>query len=314
MKRKSLIMILIIETVLLTVLVLLTKRLPDMFSSIAAFPFEQAADGLKALSGGGKLGSGLAAAVWIGLSAVPAIVALRTKRAPETLWERIALFALSGVLLLTLYGMVNPGLFRSPETAAIPNSEKTIKAVFGVSAWAFIILYLVLRLIRLFRTGEKAQLLRYLRGILGVLCVFFTGIGEISSVKGVFTLTEVPEGILDKGLYVLRLIASLVPYALDILVTVRALDLLDAAGTEDQEGLPEASERLSRIAGLSLGVTVALPALVDLIQILAMKRLTDVSITADLPLTSIFFVVMVLLFSRLLTENKRLRDESSLFI
>jgi len=314
MKRKTLILILVIEAALLTILVLLTKKLPNMFSSVAAFPFEQAADGLEALSGAGRLGSGLAAAVWIGLSAVPAIGALRTKRTPETLWERAALFALSGVLLFTLYGMVNPGLFRSPETAAVPNSAKTIKAVFGISVWSFIILYLVLRLIRLFRTGEKTQLLKYLRGILGALCVLFTGIGVISSVKGVLALSEAPEGTLDTGLYILRLIASLVPYALDILVTARALDLLDAAGTEDQEGLPEASERLSRVAGLTLGITAALPAVVNLIQIFAMKQLTDVSITADLPLTSIFFVVMVLLFSRLLTENKRLRDESSLFI
>lgn len=314
MKRTTLILILVIEAALLTALILLTKQLPSLFSSIAAFPFEQIADGLGAAAKSGRIGNGIAAALWIGFSAIPAFMALKTPKGRDTRWERTALFILSGVLLFALYGMINPGAFRAKIGQGYAGNTEIIKAAFGICIWAFIVLYLILRLIRLFRSGNKEQLLKYLRILLYVLCVLFTAAAVISLVNGILALSAVPDGAADKGLAVLRLIAGLIPYILDIIVILRVFDLLDCAKEEAQEGIAEAADRLSRICCFTLGITAALTAVTNIIQTAAMRRLTDIAVAVDLPIASIVFTVMILLFSRLLTENKRLRDDNSLFI
>ena len=61
-------------------------------------------------------------------------------------------------------------------------------------------------------------------------------------------------------------------------------------------------------------MTAALTAVTNIIQTAAMRRLTDIAVSADFPAASLVFTVMILLFSRLLTENKRRRDDNSLFI
>ncbi len=94
MKKKSLFIICFCAAVLLTLLVVLTKYLPNLFSSLMAFPFEQIADGIGLLSKAGRVGNGLAAAVWIGISAIPAIIALRYKKGKETVLERVSLLSL----------------------------------------------------------------------------------------------------------------------------------------------------------------------------------------------------------------------------
>jgi len=45
-----------------------------------------------------------------------------------------------------------------------------------------------------------------------------------------------------------------------------------------------------------------------------MRWLSNINVTVDIPIISIAFTVMILLFSRLLIENKKLRDDNNLFI
>ena len=111
MKRKTLIIMLVCEAALLFILVLLTNRFPGLFSSMLAFPFEQIAIGLKILSQAGRIGNGLAIALWVGISLLPSIPALYYKQNKAAIKERITLFSLSCVLLLALYGMINPHAF-----------------------------------------------------------------------------------------------------------------------------------------------------------------------------------------------------------
>ena len=45
-----------------------------------------------------------------------------------------------------------------------------------------------------------------------------------------------------------------------------------------------------------------------------MPGLTDLNVTVDIPVVSIVFVAVILLFARLLVENRQLREDNSLFI
>lgn len=313
MKRKSLMILLVCEAGLLIALALLPNRFPIVFSTMLAFPFEQIALGLKALSQAGNWGNGMAVSLWVGISLVPAIFALsyREKRA----WpERIALFVLSGVLLPALYGLVNPHVFSVFISGTGSEFLPAVKAVFGVSVWSVAILFIVLRLIRLFRSSDKASLLRHLRVLLYVLCVIFTASAVYPLATGLVDCIGNSPDVLDGAFNVIRLLIAAVPDALVVAVVIRVLDLLEIAMTEEQEGIVKASERLSRMCCVALGVTTALTAAFNVLQVVLMRSLSSVATQADVPVINIAFLAIVLLLSRLLVENKELREDNSLFI
>ena len=295
-------------------LAVLTRHFPNLFSSIMTFPFEQIGCGLGVLSKTGSLGNGAAVAVWIGISAIPIIIALRYKRSKETLWERVSLYVLSAAVLLALYGMVNPQLFHAVPFDNSLEFLKLIKTILGVGVWAVVVLYLTLRLIRLFRQGNKEQLLKYMQNILYILCILFTGAAAISIINGGIALMDAAQAPADAGFEVFRLVAELAPYVFDIIIILRLTDLLGIARDKKQEGIAESAGRVSRICCLALGITTALTAGSNLVQIALMRHLSNISVTVNIPVISIAFTVMVLLFSRLLIENKVLHDDNDLFI
>ena len=98
MKRKTLILILILEAALIAGLVYLSRQYPAWFTSVWSIPMEQIAGGLKALSGIGAFGNGLALAILAGIALIPVIIALRYPRGRETLAERITLTVLAVVI------------------------------------------------------------------------------------------------------------------------------------------------------------------------------------------------------------------------
>lgn len=312
MKHKELMIMLACEAALLFILVLLTNRFPGLFSSMMAFPFEQIAIGIKALSQTGRVGNGLAAALWVGISLIPSIPALRYRRNKAAVMEKISLYSLSCVLLLALYGMINPHVFYP----FIPERESeyltVVKAIIGVSAWSVIVLCVVLRIIRMFRLGDKVSLLRYLRMILHILCLLFAAIAVISLGSGLTASGS--QKALDTVINVLRAVTASAPYMLDIAIIISTLDLFDIVMTESQNGIVNAAEKLSKICCAVLGITTALFAVFNVLQIILMRWLTNVATTVEIPVISIMFAGVVLLLSRLLIENKQLRDDNSLFI
>lgn len=317
MKKKAFPLLLVAEAGILAALTLLAMNNTNYFSSVAAFPFEQIARFLARLSRSEGLRNGIAVALWFGIAAVPALIALLYRRGRETLLERISLFVLSGVLLFALYGMAAPHAFsfvshRNVEEAA--GWTKAIREIFGVSVWAVIMLYVFLLIIRLFRQGDKEQLLKYMRMILYALCMVFTAVAAVLLTKGSLSFCDVPNTAIDKGFAAVRLAAQLIPYLFDIIIIIRLLDLLHIAMEEEQAGMAEATEKVSRICCTALGVTATVTAFINIIQVLFMEVLTSIYVTADIPVVSMAFVILILLLVRLLIENKKLRDDNSLFI
>ena len=314
MKRKTLIIMLVCEAALLFLLVSLTDRFPKLFSSMLAFPFEQIGVGLKALSQTGQTGNGLATALWVGISLLPLIPAFHYKQNKAAIKERITLFFLPGIVLFALYGMINPQVFCSFILEAKNEYLTIVKAIMGVSVWSVIVLYVVLRLIRMFQSGDKVSLLKYMRLLLHVLCLLFAAAAVISFGSGLTSSSGFSQEALDNIIHILSSIVSSVPYVLDIAIIISTLNLLDIAMTEDQNGIVNAAEKLSKLCCIALGVATALTAFINILQILLMRWLSSVASTVAIPIISIVFVGIVLLLSRLLVENKRLRDDNSLFI
>ena len=314
MKRKTLILILILEAALIAGLVYLSRQYPAWFTSVWSIPMEQIAGGLKALSGTGAFGNGLALAILAGIALIPVIFALRYPRGRETLAERITLAVMAPVVLIVLWNMIHPGIVR-PEAAGADAFLQVVRAALSLIIWSVVILFIVLRLIRLFRTGKREQLLRYFRILLAVSCMAFTAELAVTLMNAVpAPATDGSQSTQDIIAGIFRLAAGVVPLVFDIVILMRVTDLIRIAETEEQEGLAETAKRVSGISCIALAVSTGLCALYHVVQLLLMPGLTDLNVTVDIPVVSIVFVAVILLFTRLLVENRQLREDNSLFI
>ena len=146
MNRKKLHAILAIESVLIILVCVLTGGASDQFTSIWGFPFAQIGAGLAALHELGSVGAGIACALWIGLSLLPVIPAVRGRG--KTPWERGLLVLFAASVGATLYIMTNPVKLIS-------------KLMFSTTAWSVLILYFVVRIVRLLREGDREKLTGY---------------------------------------------------------------------------------------------------------------------------------------------------------
>lgn len=314
MKRKTLILILILEAALIAGLVYLSRQYPAWFTSVWSIPMEQIAGGLKALSGTGAFGNGLALAILAGIALIPVIFALRYPRGRETLAERITLAVMAPVVLIVLWNMIHPGNVR-PEAAGADAFLQVVRAALSLIIWSVVILFIVLRLIRLFRAGKREQLLRYFRILLAVSCMAFTAELAVTLMNAIpAPATDGSQSTQDIIAGIFRLAAGVVPLVFDIVILIRVTDLIRIAETEEQEGLAETAKRVSGISCIALAVSTGLCALQHVVQLLLMPGLTDLNVTVDIPVVSIVFVAVILLFTRLLVENRQLREDNSLFI
>lgn len=284
------------------------SKVPELFSSAMAFPFEQIGAGLRALSLSGTIGNGLALALFGGLGCLPLLGLSRNWR--ERLWENAALCCLAGLLLFALFHMAEPArlLRRFPNATA--EFLPMLRGFLGCGVWSAAVLWLVLRLLRLFRQGDTKTLLGYLKNALYGLGFLFTASAAILWGQA---LPAFPGGA-DGAVTFLTLAGQTLSYGLDIAVILAALDLL-AAFTQPENGnvVPRAEE-LSRRCCLSLGVSAAFSFGLNLLYLLLSPTLLNISLSLNIPVVSIAFALLLLLFSRLIVENRRLREDNDLFI
>lgn len=314
MNQKLLYILLFSEFSVLLALVLLTAEFPSLFSSFLAFPFEQIGMGLRALSLTGRLGNGLALAIWVGLSASPLISVMKHKGNKSCNNESIALALLSVSLLFVLMGMANPVMIVSVFPDIGGGGLPAMKSIMGSAVWSIAVLWGVLRLLRLFRAGDTNKLLGYLRALLYTLCALFTGIIAISCgsvlAGGLADIQRSMDGVMT----IVRFLVAALPYALDIVITLSALTLLDALLSDDASGAVNCTNKLSRLCCLSLGITTVSMAVLNILQLVLSPWLSDIAGTVKIPIMSLAFVLAVLLVARLIAENRQLKEDNDLFI
>ena len=311
MKRKLPYILLLLEFAAVLSVELLTRELPQWFSSLLAFPIEQTGMALRALSRAGRWGNALSLALWALLSLLPLLPLLRSGVRGRGA-ESAALAALAAVLCPALYLMVNPHRLYDLFPAAGEEALPVLKALPGTAVWSVVVLWGVLRLLRLFQSGDLPRLLGYLRSLLWGLCALFTL--AMATSGGAALAAALDDYGADAAVGLVRALAAALPYALDIAITLRAQTLLSAVCSGDTEGVPRLAHDFSRHCCRALGVMSAAVAGVNLLQLLLSKRLSHVAVEVSIPLYSLAFVLCALLLSRLLEENGRLREDNDLFI
>lgn len=311
MKRKVLVLCLALEAAALLLLTALLELFPAAFTAASAFPFEQMGLALRTLSALGGVWNGVSVMLLALVAALPLIEVLRHVKARERLWEHLALAALSVLLLVLLPRMAQERTLASVDLGQPLTLER---AAMGLAIWSCVLCWGVLRLLRLFRAGEQAQLYGYLRWLLCALCALFAGVIVLGPVKELVTALSAQEGPLTLALAGVQCAVEALPYALDIAVLFAALTLLERLLAGEREAAKEAALRLSKRCCAALGLDVAVGAGWNVLQLALAGYTNNVAVSVDLPLVSLALVLLALILSRLIAENGRLADENEAFI
>ena len=322
MKHKTLWVILLIEAALCVLLRILQASFTGLFSAAMAFPFEQIGLLLRALSLSGWAGNIAALLLYAAVSLIPAAALLVLAKRRGFQREDWLLVLLSAALFAVLYLMINPALigplFGGTSGLAVG------KAVLGGALYSVLCGYAILGVLRLFFTGDTGKLQKYMAVLLYLLNLLFIWLafgacfGKLLDSVATLQAGNTGEGQQLGSSYVflaLQFLVDALPYVLDVFVVFAALRVLDelCADRYSQASLT-AVNRLSRLCGAALAATVLANIGINLLQLLFAGTLRVINASVQVPILSIAFVLAVLLLTRYIAENKRLKDDNDMFI
>lgn len=307
MNRKKLYIILAAESAVIAMLYVMTANLPDSFSSIWNFPFEQIGAGLRVLHGLGSAGSGVACALWVGISLLPVIPAARERGL--TAWERAVLVLLALSVFAALYVMTNPWKIGLP----YDDDGTLAKLMLSVTTWSILILYLVMRIVRLMHDGGMEKLMGYFYKALYALAMLCAA-NIVAYGAGTVQTAAVSQTGADALFALLRFAAAELPYIMNIVIIVCIGEFIDAARIGDGALLSVKADRLTKLCCISLVAAAALTVGFNILQVIFVNSLMNVMTSLQIPVFSIAFTLFALLLTRIIVENRRLRDDNELFI
>lgn len=333
--QRSFLVFLGIEALFLLAFVLLGASDALWSSGLTGFPFVQIGYGLRFLSLLGGPGNALAVVIYVAISALPLVYLVWLWKRRELFAEDCLLVVLSILTFFTLYYMVNPCLIPGIADFLWSDGGAFYQSLYSGTIYGLLFCYAILRVVRLLKEVQKEALQKYLAILLRVLAVVFVYLAIGACVQNL--LAEIENlragntmlvegwnpfaGLVYSGLevsyafLVLRCLANMAPFLLDVAVTLAALHLLTVMEKDrySEESI-RASEKLSSLCVTSLSVTVILSAVMNLLQIMFLGELHTVHINVYVPLLSVAFVLAVLLLNRLMGENKALKEDNDLFI
>jgi len=322
MKRKVYQRMLLLEAILLLLFFLLKANLPELFSSLMAFPFEQIGKGLRELSLSGGSGNILALVLYFLISLIPVMVLIDRYRKKRVKQEDFLLVILSGVLFAALYYIINPsktGIFFGSTTGFAAG-----KAFLGGSVYSVLVAYLALKALRVFAGAQKEQVQKYLIFLLGFINTIFVfnvfGVifgSYLETRKGFVEGNTFPgqELFLSEVFLVLQYLVSALPYLLSIFIVFHLMNFIDEMRKDrfSEEVLVQATRLTKQSIGL-IAITVLSNMVIHLLQLLLINELREIHVTLVIPLLPLIFVLAVLLYTQLVKENRSLKEDNDLFI
>ena len=293
----------------------IAMSLRELGMEAAAFPYAQLGALLRGLSFSGKAGNIAAWALLILIACLPGIwlIYARTKRA----WRaEDGLPALIACLMVpALYGAVNPEWLAG--ALGFPEASLAVAAV-AACLNALWIAYIALRVLRRTRENGEQALLKdmdviLLAGMAALVAAAFCGVpaalrGQLAQAAAGNT-----EGLgMTKTLIFWGALVDEIPLMGDFWALAEARKLI-CARRAGEAGLREA-EALARRSSLAIAATVLSQAALNLVVALTARWNRAIQLNVNLPVGELTIALALMLAARGIAENKRLRDDSALFI
>lgn len=291
--------------------------------NLLAFPWAQIGMMLRRLSVSGAAGNALAWSLYILISLIPAAVWMRIRRRKMEKKTDIFLPVFSLLLFGFLYLAVNPAyLFRLSGASAAQTTSSVLLASCALAVDSLLILYLVVRLLRSWKTMESRKLIRnlryffYLFGFVMVLLVFAGGPADfMSALQKVQEGNTADVGATTRFLVAMKTLAACLPDAAQLLLSVLAVCLLNAM-EEDIYGekTVQNAELLAGVCGISLVVNLSFLVCCNVLNLILQSGSSDSSFMAGIPLGYIGFSLILTLIARNLSSGRNLKKDYDLFI
>ncbi len=309
------------EAAICLALVALSFSVTDIFSSLMAFPFEQLGLGLRVLSLWNAFGNVVAIVIYMAVCLSPIAVLMWRKKQGLSI-EDWLLVVISILLFVVLYQMINPALITLWPLSG--DGITVAKAILGGCVYSVILAYVVLKVLRLFYKGQVETLQKYMRFLLYLLnaqfvyLIFGAGVSRLMD-----SITALQQGNLGNEhllgttymFFALQFLVNNIPFALNIAVVCAAISLLSEVAIDRYSTSSVLSaERLSRLCGFALTITVISNVGFNILQLLFSKVIMTSNYSLEVPLFSVIFVLATLLLSRFIAENKVLKDDNDSFI
>lgn len=322
MKHKPFYILLSCEAILCMMLYLAREALPQVFTTVIAFPFEQIGILLRLLSLSGSLGNAVSIVVYAALCLIPALVLLLLRKKRKLCTEDALLAVSSAVLFAVIYFMINPGFLG--ENMGSSMGQGIVKAFLGAIVYSVIFGYILIRILRLFFSADTSRLQKYLMillyivNILIVLIIFGVKFSDLlDSFKQLQAGNKGNEHRLGFSyvFLVLKYLVDAIPNALIIPVVFSGQNLLtELSADRYSEQTVDCAQKLSRMCGLALCITVLSNIGLNLFQLVFINKLSAANSTVQIPFFSIVFVLAALLLAQYIKENKQLKDDNDMFI
>lgn len=290
---------------------------PTIFSILITFPFAQLGWGLRWLSLSGAAGNILAIAVYILICLSPFALCWRLKRTGKLLKSDLLLPVQSILLFVTIYYMINPGLFRTH----VPGTEKLL---LGSTFYSVFFGYIILRILEICRTADARGLKLRLKTLFAAVIFLFFCIIFAECGANLFTLFQCLKDAdamtgtdltMTYFFFVLQCITNTLPYALAVFILFSAVRSLNELLTDRYSDASVASvDRLALLCTRSLVAAVLSSISFNILQLMFHRSLLQINVVVSVPVFSIAFVLIILLAAKYIRENQRLKRDNDLFI
>ena len=328
MRRKIFYGLIVVEIVFCLWFYLIQSMIPGHFISTVAFPFEQVGWVLRKLSLSGSAGNLLAIVLYIVICLIPVFLLVKIYKMGRFCNTDIVLLLLSILLFIVLYFMINPGLFY----AELPEGEKII---LGGTFYSVLCGYVILRVLKNSVNAKTIKLQKGIKVLFQVLIlilvyeIFGRNIGsiltEINAVQTSNSSIAMMEEIYRESMYdslsmtngfvIFRHFVNVVPLVFDILITWRAISLMDNLSADRySEESAISCVRLAKLCVTALRVTVIASMSFNVLQMLFCSILHQVDTVVYVPILSIIFTMTALLMVRYIREDQKLKQDNDLFI
>lgn len=276
---------------------------------LAALPFAPIGAGLRSLSLSGTAGNAAAIALYIILSLLPLLGLLPLRRARH--WEDWLLVLAVPVLLGVYWCMINPGRLYA---VSILMEQITL----GAAVWMLLLCWALLRLLRGCFEGDSHRALQWLLegiGVAFVAAIFGSTFGEYLAARASFLAGNTGGHPLTEGFLLLQHLVLALPFACDLWVLSSARTLLvEATADRYSEATVAAAGTLARRCRAALSISLLVTAGFNLLQLPFLPQLRGAFLRLTLPLSSLIFVLLVLVLSRQYAEGKQLKDDNDAII
>jgi len=322
MKRSFFVGLLFVEALVCIVFVVLQAPFADIFTVAIAFPFEQIGIGLRLLSLSGDFGNVVAIFIYCLICLLPIAMILLLRKKHKLFAEDGLLVLLSAALFAVLYLMINPGIISSWMGSV---AGLTVgKAALGVTVYSVIFGYIALRALRLFAVSGTTKLAGYISIMLRLLNVIFIFMvfgsyfgSMLNSIAALRAGNVENEHLLGTSyvFLVLQFLVNALPYMFNIVIIFATLRWFDEMRADRYSAETNAAAaRASRLCATALIVITLVSIGFNLLQLLFAGSLMIINTSIQIPVFSIAFVLAVLLLTRLLADNKELKDDIDMFV